>query len=145
MCVNPFLQELPESYTGQAAKRKCDITASEAMENHQKVLKRQKNLTQKVDFNDICTANSDDQLIGKPSKASDLIPPAVSDQSSSNITICGFCQSSRVSEVKVFAMFSASNIELFLCYQVLLKKLDLYLLGHWRNAALLQRKASAWR
>ncbi|CAA7050302.1 unnamed protein product [Microthlaspi erraticum] len=75
-------QELPESYTGQAAKRKCDITASEAMENHQKVLKKQKNLMQNVEFNDICTANSDDQLIGKPT----------------TITICGFCHSSRVSE-----------------------------------------------
>lgn len=73
------------------------------MENHQKVPKRQKNLMQKaddIDFNDNYTANSDDQLIGKTSKESDLITPVISDQPSSNITICGFCQSSRVSEVK---------------------------------------------
>ncbi|ESQ36529.1 hypothetical protein EUTSA_v10006912mg [Eutrema salsugineum] len=94
-------RQLSKSHTEQAAKRKRDTTASEAMENHQKYPKRQKNLMQKaadVDFNDNYTANSDDQLIGKPSKASNLTPSVISDQPSSNITICGFCQSDRVSE-----------------------------------------------
>ncbi|KAJ4878807.1 BRCA1-associated RING domain protein 1 [Raphanus sativus] len=84
--------QLPE--TLQAAKRKC-----EAMENHQKVSKRQKNLMQQAaEFKDNYTANSDDQLIGNTSKSSDLTPSVITDQPSSNITICGFCQSDRVSE-----------------------------------------------
>ncbi|CAL9213636.1 unnamed protein product [Arabidopsis halleri] len=85
--------QLPKSYTEQDTKRKRDITTSEAMENHLKVPKREKNLMQKaadIDFNDKCSANSDDQLIEKISKASDQPP--------SNITICGFCQSAMVSE-----------------------------------------------
>ncbi|KAL1188855.1 BRCA1-associated RING domain protein 1 [Cardamine amara subsp. amara] len=93
--------QLPEHQTEQDAKRKRDITASEAMENHLKVPKREKKMMQKaaeIDFTDNCSANSDDQLIGKTSKSSDLTPPVVSDQPSSNITICGFCQSARVSE-----------------------------------------------
>ncbi|CAH2038980.1 unnamed protein product [Thlaspi arvense] len=84
--------QLSESHAEQAAKRKCDITASERMENHQQVPKRQKKLMQNaddMDFKDNYTANSDDQLSGKAS---------ISDQPSSDITICGFCQSSRVSE-----------------------------------------------
>ncbi|KAG2260390.1 hypothetical protein Bca52824_079684 [Brassica carinata] len=44
------------------------------------------------------TSNSDDQLIGNTSKSTDLTPSVISDQPSSNITICGFCQSARVSE-----------------------------------------------
>lgn len=95
-CVLIFcLQPLPKSHTEQDTKRKRDITASEAMENHLKVPKREKNLMQKaadIDFNDKCSANSDDQLIEKISKASDQPP--------SNITLCGFCQSAMVSEVK---------------------------------------------
>ncbi|CAN7097093.1 unnamed protein product [Brassica rapa subsp. narinosa] len=94
-------QQLPESHTEQAAKRKCDITVSEAMENHQKVYKRQKNLMQKADDIELknnYTSNSDDQLTGNTSKSSDLTPSVISDQPSSNITICGFCQSARVSE-----------------------------------------------
>ncbi|KAL0884435.1 hypothetical protein Bca101_008416 [Brassica carinata] len=94
-------QKLPESNTEQVAKRKCDITASEAVENHQKVPKRQKNLMQRDaddDSKDNYTANSDDQLIENTSKSSDLNPSVISDQPSSNITICGFCQSARVSE-----------------------------------------------
>ncbi|CAN8295721.1 unnamed protein product [Cochlearia groenlandica] len=87
-------QQVPEGYAGQAAKRKCNIIASQGS-------KRQKNLMQKVadvDFNDNSSANSDDQLAGKSPKASNLIPPVISDRSSSNITICGFCQSAKVSE-----------------------------------------------
>nr|VDC64531.1 unnamed protein product [Brassica rapa] len=94
-------QQLPESHTEQAAKRKCDITVSEAMENHQKVYKRQKNLMQKADDIELknnYTSTSDDQLIGNTSKSSDLTPSVISDKPSSNITICGFCQSARVSE-----------------------------------------------
>ncbi|XP_010482968.1 PREDICTED: BRCA1-associated RING domain protein 1-like isoform X2 [Camelina sativa] len=93
--------QLPERHTEQDTKRKRDITAYEAMENHLKVPKREKNLMQKVDdidCNDNCSANSDDHQIGKTSKASDFTPHVVWDQSSSNITICGFCQSARVSE-----------------------------------------------
>ncbi|XP_010457426.1 PREDICTED: BRCA1-associated RING domain protein 1-like isoform X2 [Camelina sativa] len=93
--------QLPERHTEQDTKRKRDITAYEAMENHLKVPRREKNLMQKavdIDCNDNCSANSDDQQIGKTSKASDFKPLIVSDQSSSNITICGFCQSARVSE-----------------------------------------------
>ncbi|KAG2255111.1 hypothetical protein Bca52824_074405 [Brassica carinata] len=66
------------------------------MENHHKDSKRQKNLMQQAA--DFKTANSDDQLIGKTSKSSYLTPSVVADQPSSNITICGFCQSDRVSE-----------------------------------------------
>ncbi|KFK42747.1 hypothetical protein AALP_AA1G034300 [Arabis alpina] len=93
--------QLPESHTEQAAKRKCDITSFEAIENNQKVPKRQKNLMQKaanIDFNDSYSANSDDQLNRKTSKGSDLIMTVISDQPSSNMTVCGFCQSARVSE-----------------------------------------------
>ncbi|KAJ0236178.1 BRCA1-associated RING domain protein 1 [Hirschfeldia incana] len=94
--LNPNNQ-LPESF--QAAKRKCDVTTSEATGNHQKVSKRQKNLMQQAaDFKDNYTANSDDQLVGKTSKSSDLTPSVITEQPSSNITICGFCQSDRVSE-----------------------------------------------
>jgi BRCA1-associated RING domain protein 1 len=80
------------------------------MENHLKVPKRENNLMQKsadIDCNGKCSANSDDQLSEKISKALE--------QTSSNITICGFCQSARVSEVKplkVFAISSALETEL---------------------------------
>jgi BRCA1-associated RING domain protein 1 len=85
--------QLPKSHTEQDSKRKRDITASDAMENHLKVPKRENNLMQKsadIDCNGKCSANSDDQLSEKISKALE--------QTSSNITICGFCQSARVSE-----------------------------------------------
>ncbi|XP_023645370.1 BRCA1-associated RING domain protein 1 [Capsella rubella] len=94
-------QQLSERHAEQDTKRKRDITASEALENHLKVPKREKNLMQKaadIDCNDNCSANSDDQQTGKTSKASYFTSPVISDQPSSNITICGFCQSARVSE-----------------------------------------------
>ncbi|KAL0732295.1 hypothetical protein Bca4012_008504 [Brassica carinata] len=106
-------QKLPESNTEQVAKRKCDITASEAVENHQKVPKRQKNLMQRDaddDSKDNYTANSDDQLIENTSKSSDLNPSVISDQPSSNITICGFCQSARVSELLRNECFRAPQV-----------------------------------
>lgn len=99
-----------------------------------------------IDFNDNCSANSDDQLNGKTSKASDLIPPVVSDQPSSNITICGFCQSARVSEVKESFIWQILYSKIgFVIYEVLLNLLYQYLLGHWRNAALLKGKTGGWR
>lgn len=114
MYLSFCLQQLPERHTEQDAKRKRDITAPEAMENH-KLPKREKCMMQKaadIDFNDNCSANSDDQLIGKTSKSSDLTSPVISDQPSSNITICGFCQSARVSEVKL-SFLCRLKIEIF--------------------------------
>ncbi|CAH8336677.1 unnamed protein product [Eruca vesicaria subsp. sativa] len=99
--VKPQKHQLPESHTEHAAKRKCDVNSSEGMGNHHKVPKKQKNMLQKAadnDFKNNYTANSDDQLIENTSKSSDLTPSSLSTQPSSNITICGFCQSARVSE-----------------------------------------------
>lgn len=118
------------------------------MENHQKVYKRQKNLMQKADDIELknnYTSTSDDQLIGNTSKSSDLTPSVISDKPSSNITICGFCQSARVSEVKSFLMASDLKAKLFICCEPYSTGWIYVSLGQWRNAALLQRESGVWR